>query len=123
MAAFQGEWNVGDRALQATSANWRSEVEESPIPVLVDFTAAWCPPCRALAPTIDGLAADLAGRVKVVTVDVDAEPELAERYGVQAMPTLLLLDHGRVLEQRIGAAPRATIEAFVLPHAAALAGA
>lgn len=114
---------MSDRALQVTSDNWQSEVEQSPIPVLVDFTAAWCPPCRALAPTIDALAVDLAGRVKVVTLDVDAEPALAERYGVQAMPTLLLLDHGRVLEQRIGAAPRATIEAFVLPHAAALAGA
>ncbi len=114
---------MSDRALQATAANWQSEVEQSPIPVLVDFTAAWCPPCKALAPTIDALAVDLAGRVKVVTVDVDAEPALAERYGVQAMPTLLVLDHGRVLEQRIGAAPRATIEALVLPHAAALAGA
>lgn len=112
---------MSERALQGTAENWQREVEESEVPVLVDFTAAWCPPCRALAPTIDALAVDLAGRVKVVTVDVDAEPALAERYRVQAMPTLLVLDHGRVVEQRIGAAPRAEIEAFLLPHAKTLA--
>jgi thioredoxin-like negative regulator of GroEL len=69
-----------------------------------------------MAPTIDALAADLVGRAKVVTVDVDAEPELAGQYGVNAMPTLLVIDKGRVVEQRLGAAPRSVIEAMLLPH-------
>ena len=112
---------MSDRVLQATASNWRTEVLESKVPVLVDFTATWCPPCKALAPTIDALALDLAGRVKVVTVDVDAESDLAAAYGVNAMPTLMVIDKGQVVEHRLGAAPRAVIEAMLLPHAPAVA--
>lgn len=109
---------MSTRALTLTKENWQREVEESELPVLVDFGASWCPPCRAIAPTIDALAEEFAGRVKVATLDVDAEPELAERFEVRSVPTLLMLSRGRVLEQRIGAASRDVLHAFVASHAA-----
>jgi thioredoxin 1 len=110
---------MSDKAVTLTSANWLSEVEQSPLPVLVDFSATWCPPCRAIGPTIDALAEEFRGRVKVGTIDVDAEPVIAERYQVRAMPTLLILDRGRVLDQRLGAAPPDVLRAFVQQHAPA----
>jgi thioredoxin 1 len=108
---------VSVKALVVSSANWRSEVEEAQQPVLVDFSATWCPPCRAIAPTIDALAVEFQGRVKVVTLDVDAEPELAERYGVRAMPTLLVLARGEVVGRHLGAAPAERLREFVAAHA------
>ena len=105
------------KALVLSSANWRSEVEDADQPVLVDFSASWCPPCRAIAPTIDALAVEFQGRIKVATLDVDAEPDLAERYGVRAMPTLLMLERGRVVDQHLGAAPPDRLRAFLLSHA------
>ena len=107
------------KAVVLSAANWRSEVEDAEQPVLVDFSASWCPPCRAIAPTIDALAEEFRGRIKVGTLDVDAEPELAERYGVRAMPTLLMLDRGKVVDQHLGAAPREILHAFLLAHAPA----
>ena len=107
------------KALILSSANWRSEVEDADQPVLVDFSASWCPPCRAIAPTIDALAVEFQGRIKVATLDVDAEPDLAERYGVRAMPTLLMLERGRVVDQHLGAAPPDRLRAFLLSHAPA----
>ena len=112
---------MSEKALTLTSANWLSEVEQSEQPVLVDFSATWCAPCRAIAPTIDALAEEFRGRVKVGTIDVDAEPEIAERYHVRAMPTLLILGRGKVLDQRLGAAPPEVLRAFVLQHAPATA--
>ena len=109
---------MSEKALALSSENWQREVEESPLPVLVDFTASWCPPCHAIAPTIDALAAEFAGRVKVGKLDVDSEPELAERYAVRAMPTLMILDRGKVVDQRLGAAPPRELRAFVADHAA-----
>ena len=108
------------KAVNLTSANWASEVEQSAQPVLVDFSATWCPPCRAIAPTIDALAEEFRGRVKVATIDVDAEPEIAERYHVRAMPTLLILQGGKVLDQRLGAAPPDVLRAFVQQYAPAV---
>ena len=114
---------MSERTVVLSSENWRSEVEESALPVLVDFTASWCPPCHAIAPTIDALASELAGRVKVAKLDVDREPELAERYGVQAMPTLMVFVGGRVVDQRLGAAPPSVLRSFALEHAGAPASA
>lgn len=106
-------------AVTLTSDNWSQEVEQSSQPVLVDFGASWCPPCKAIAPTIEALAEEFHGRVKVAKVDVDDEPALAERYGIRSVPTVLMLDRGRVVDQRLGAAPRATLHAFVEAHAGA----
>ena len=81
--------------------------------VLVDFWATWCPPCRRLAPTLDTLAADYEGRLTVAKVDVDENPELAQRYGVQSIPTLILFRGGRPVDKRLGALPKDDLREFV----------
>jgi thioredoxin 1 len=83
------------------------------VPVLVDFTAVWCPPCKAIAPHVEALARRFAGRLRVGTCDSDSNPELAARFDVRALPTLLLFQGGDVVGQIVGAVPRARIEAMV----------
>jgi thioredoxin 1 len=92
--------------ITATEANFKSEVLESSQPVLVDFWAEWCGPCKMIAPTIEQLAADFDGKAKVVKVNVDEQPNLAQQYGVRSIPTLLFFRDGKVAEQLVGAAPK-----------------
>ena len=91
-------------------STFKSEVLESPIPVLVDFWAVWCAPCRAIAPSLEELATQYKGQIKVAKVDVDSNNEVAQQFGVRSIPTLLLFKGGRVLEQLVGAAPKAKLE-------------
>jgi thioredoxin 1 len=83
-----------------TQSNFTAEVLESSKPVLVDFTAAWCPPCRAMNPILDQMAAE-RDDIKIVSVDVDNEQELASQWGVMGMPTFLLFHNGRLLHERL----------------------
>ena len=93
----------------ATDANFEAEVLKSSVPVLVDFWAEWCGPCRALGPTIDELAEQYAGRVKVFKMNVDENPNTPGSFRIRGIPTLILFKGGAVAEQIVGAHPKATI--------------
>lgn len=90
---------------EARDADFGEVAEQASLPVLVDLWATWCGPCRMVSPALEQVAKDLAGRTKLVKVDIDMSPALARRFEVQAVPTLLILDHGRPLARRTGAAP------------------
>ena len=92
---------------------------DASVPVVVDLWAPWCGPCRMVAPVLEQAARDRAGRLKVVKVNVDELPEVSARYGVQGIPTLLLLDHGREIARQVGALPAAAFGRWLDTHAAA----
>ena len=96
-----------------SESNFEKEVLRSEIPVLVDFWATWCGPCRMLAPTIAKIAEEQAGKVKVCKVDVDEEPELAARYNIASIPTLMVFRSGVVVKASVGVQPKAAIEAML----------
>jgi thioredoxin 1 len=103
----------GKNIFDFTTANFDDQVIRSAEPVLIDFTAAWCAPCRAIAPSVDAVAEAYVGRLRVGKLDVDASPQIAERYGVRSMPTLLLFKGGQVIGQLVGAVPKRKIEELV----------
>ena len=90
------------QVVEANDTNFEAEVMQSDRPVLVDFSAAWCGPCKKLEPIVDEIAGDYRGRLKVVKVDVDSNPTTAARFGVMSVPTLLLVSDGAVKDQMIG---------------------
>jgi thioredoxin len=102
-------------AVDITNATFQSEVEQSDVPVLVDFWAAWCGPCRIVGPVVDQIADEYAGRLKVGKIDVDAEPELARRFGVAGIPAIALFKGGKVVSSTVGARPKgALVQALAL---------
>lgn len=88
-------------------------VDEATVPVLVDVWAPWCGPCRMVSPVLEQLARDLAGRLKLVKVNADGAPEVSRRFEVQAIPTLVLLDRGQVIDRQTGAAPVSTLRTWL----------
>src|SRR5262245_16093753 len=95
--------------LTVTDATFSSAVERSPLPVLVDAWAPWCGPCRIVAPVIDELATELAGRVRVAKLNVDENPQTAARFNLRSIPTLLVMKAGREVDRIVGALPKAEI--------------
>ena len=89
-----------------TETNFQRDVLNSSQPVLVDFWASWCGPCHVMAPVIDDLATEFAGRVTVGKVNVDDEPDLAAQYGIRSIPTLLLFKDGQIVDQAVGVVPK-----------------
>ncbi len=92
--------------IHLTQSNWEEEVLNSDIPVLVDFWAPWCGPCRMVAPVVSEIAEEYKGKLKVGKLNTDEEPEIAVRYGIMSIPTLMIFKNGEVVDQIIGAVPK-----------------
>ena len=103
-------------AVAVTQDNFDSEVLKSGVPVLVDFWAAWCGPCRAIAPTVEEIASEYSGRLKVVKVDVDENQDVSIQYGVQSIPTLILFKGGQAVERITGYMPKERLLEKLSPH-------
>ena len=104
---------MSENVVVLTSENWKKEVMEADGPVLVDFWAAWCAPCRMIAPAVEQVAETFAGRAKVGKLNVDENPEIAGEFGIRSIPTLLVFKDGKVAEQRVGALPQPMIAEMV----------
>lgn len=99
-----------------SDSSFKQDVLESDLPVLVDFWAEWCAPCHMIAPIVEQIAQDYQGRVKVGKLNVDENPQIAAQFGIRGIPTLLLFDKGKPVEQIIGAVPKAQIKTKLDAH-------
>lgn len=104
---------ASDAVVTFTDANFDADVLKSEVPVLVDFWATWCAPCKAIAPLIDTVAAEYVGKVKVGKVNVDENQATPTKYGVRGIPTLILFKDGQIVDQVVGAVPKSQLEALL----------
>jgi thioredoxin 1 len=104
---------ASDKVQAFSDSNFKADVLESEIPVLVDFWATWCAPCKAIAPVVDAIAEEYDGKVKVGKVNVDDNPATPGNYGVRGIPTIILFKGGKVVDQVVGAVPKAQLEALI----------
>jgi thioredoxin len=107
---------AGANTLTFTDATWDKDVINSEVPVLVDFWAEWCGPCRAMTPTVEALAEDYVGRVKIGKLNVDENGGTGMRYNVRSIPTLLLFKGGKVVEQKVGSAGKSDLQKMIDSH-------
>jgi thioredoxin 1 len=107
---------AGDKTLTFTDSAFDQDVLNSETPVLVDFWAPWCGPCRAMGPTVDAIASEYAGKIKVGKMNTDDNPGTPMRYGIRGIPTLLLFKGGQVVDQRVGAMPKPEVLKMIAPH-------
>src|SRR6185369_1224951 len=104
---------ASEKVMAFTDTNFEREVLQSETPVLVDFWATWCAPCKAIAPLVDAAADEYAGKIKVGKVNVDENPATPGKYGVRGIPTLILFKDGAVIDQIVGAVPKSQLEALL----------
>lgn len=107
---------ASDLVKYVTDQNFDSEVLRSNVPVLLDFTATWCGPCKALSPIIDTLATEYQGVLKVVKLDIDNSPDTPTNYSVRGVPTVMLFKDGKVVAQQVGLTSKATLTSLIKPH-------
>lgn len=104
---------MSEKVLHITDKSFDLEVLKSDIPVLVDFWATWCAPCRAIAPIVEEMAETYSGKVKIVKVNVDENPSTPGKYGVRGIPTLILFKKGEVVDQVVGAVPKSQVKGLI----------
>jgi thioredoxin 1 len=107
---------AGQNTLTFTDGGFDQEVLQSEVPVLVDFWAEWCGPCRQMGPTIDAMATEYEGKVKIGKVNVDENGQTAMRYNIRGIPTLLLFKGGKIVEQRVGAVGKSEVQKMLDSH-------
>lgn len=107
---------MSENVAAVTDASFEADVLKSDVPVLVDFWAEWCGPCRMVGPIVDQVAAELAGKLKVVKLNVDENTETPIKFAIRGIPTLLLFKNGQVVATQVGAVAKAQLTAFVSPH-------
>jgi thioredoxin 1 len=104
---------ASEKIVTVAADNFDLEVKKSDLPVMVDFWAEWCGPCRMVAPTLEQLAEEMDGKVRIAKLNVDHNQELAYQYGVQSIPTFILFKGGQVADRMMGAVPKAAFESFI----------
>lgn len=104
---------MGTNTTPVTDATFKTEVLDSNVPVLIDFWAEWCAPCRALGPTLEEVASEMKGQIKIVKMNVDENPDVPTQFGVRSIPTLLLFKGGRQVDQALGNMPKAQVINFI----------
>ena len=107
---------MGQNTIQTSDAQFDADVLKSSIPVLVDFWAAWCGPCKAIAPKLEEIGGEMAGKVKIVKVDVDNNQNTSARFGIRSIPTLMLFKNGQAVDQIMGNHPKEKIVEFITRH-------
>ena len=107
---------MNERIHSVTDGNFEAEVLKSPLPVLVDYWADWCGPCRALAPMLDDISTDYDGRLKVAKIDIDKNPQTPANYGIRNIPTLMLFKDGNLVATQVGLLSKTQLTSFIDSH-------
>ncbi len=107
---------MAGKVITLSESNWNEEVISSDKPVLVDFWAPWCGPCRIIAPIIEEIAEEFEGKLKVGKINTDENPNIAMQYGIRAIPTVILFKNGEVVDTRIGVQPKDALKQMVISH-------